>query len=357
MPDKLKVCVCSEFPPPYGGIGVQASLLAHYLEQEEYGVKRLNTNLPDSYFFRMIARIRGIRGIFRMVLFPLRCVGIFCKVDIVHILSGSYLNFFLYTSSAVFFARLMKKPVILHYHGGAADAFLQRHFFWSKQILSRIDVLLVPSGFLADVFGKYGLKSIVVPNVVELHKFRFRKRVRIEPRILITRHLESDYNITCSLRTFALIAECLPEARLTIAGTGSEEEKLKSFAEQLDCSDAILFVGRVDRNGIQQLYAQHDILLNTSEVDNQPLSLIEAMACGLLVASTRVGGIPFMIESGSTGVLVERGDHTGLAKVILDLLQDQERALEIVLQAHKAVQRYSWTRVGDKIATVYGQVI
>ena len=357
MPDKLKVCVCSEFPPPYGGIGVQASLLSGYLEQDGCRVKRLDSNLPKGFFLIVAGKIRGIRGILRTILFTWRCIVGFRHVDIVHILSGSFLNFFLYTTPAVVVAKFWRKAVIIHYHGGAAESFLRRHSLWAKLILSMADTIITPSGFLSQIFVQYNIDTKIIPNIIVLKDFIFNERKEITPCLLITRHLEPEYNVMSALKAFDLISKRSPDAILTIVGSGSEETMLKEFTDKLRCRKAINFLGRVDHGKINSLYHQHDILLNTSDVDNQPLSLIEAMACGLVVVSTNAGGIPFMVEHKKTGLLVERDDCTAIAHEVVWLLNNQRAAKDIINRAVREVGKYSWKVVSSEIFSVYDYVL
>jgi len=357
VPDKLKICVCSEFPPPYGGIGVQASLLSGYLEKDGCTVKRLDSNLPKGFFLIAAGKIRGIRGILRTFLFTWRCIVEFRDVDIVHILSGSFLNFFLYTTPAVVVGKFWRKAVIIHYHGGAAESFLRRHSIWAKRILRMADTVITPSGFLSQVFVQHNIDTKIIPNIIVLKDFIFNERKEITPCLLITRHLEPEYNVMCALKAFDLIWKYFPDAVLTIVGSGSEETVLKEFTDKLRCRKAISFLGRVDHGKINSLYHEHDILLNTSYVDNQPLSLIEAMACGLVVVSTNAGGIPFMVEHKKTGLLVERNDYVAIADEVVWLLNNQRAAIDIINRAVGEIEKYSWKEVSNELFSIYDHVL
>jgi len=353
----MKICICSEFPPPYGGIGVQAMLLSDSLElNSSFEVCRISNTLPDNYFGILFGRIKGLRAAVRLLIFIWKCSTHFSENKIIHILSGSYLNFFLYTTPAVLIGKLFRKPVIVHYHGGAADAFLKKWGWLAKPILKIADTIIVPSGFLKQIFFKYDFATTVVPNIIPLENFRFKKRASFEPKILMTRHLEPIYNISCAIRGFALLSSRLPEAVLTIAGSGSEKETLEELASSLGCRQQIIFLGAVDSHKIHELYGEHDILLNTSNVDNLPLSILEGFACGLLVVTTKAGGIPYVVEDNVTGLLVDMDDSQGVADSIGRIIRDKKLAQQIVVNAHTNIPDYSWVKIERKIKSVYVKI-
>src|SRR5262249_15179921 len=131
------------------------------------------------------------------------------------------------------------------------------------------------SRYLRGVFARHGYRSRVVPNIVDLSRFRYRERTQLRPRLLSTRNLESHYRVDDTLRAFVLIRNHLPAATLTVAGHGSEEPRLRQLATALGGA-GVRFVGRVEPNRISDLYDDADVFVNSSVIDNQPLSVLEA---------------------------------------------------------------------------------
>ena len=131
---------------------------------------------------------------------------------------------------------------------------------------------------------------------------------------------ESHYNIACVLRALALIQKRWPDALLTVAGDGPQREQLRQLARDISLRN-VRFVGRVPPEHMPALYDEHDVWLNGSDVDNMPTSILEAYACGLAVASTNPGGIPYIVEDGRTGRLVQCGDAEALAEAALEVLE------------------------------------
>jgi L-malate glycosyltransferase len=169
----------------------------------------------------------------------------------------------------------------------------------------------------------------------------------LRPIFLSNRNFEVHYNISDILRAFQIIQKSLPESRLIIAGFGSEEAKLKQFTKDLNLAN-VEFIGKVANDKMPEIYNQADIYLNASIVDNMPLSFIEAFACGLPIVSYATGGIPYIVENGKTGVLVEQNDYTALANEALKLLGNNDLAQQIISNAHEEVAKYSFNEVKEK---------
>src|SRR5690606_24493025 len=104
------------------------------------------------------------------------------------------------------------------------------------------------------------------------------------------------------------IRQRYPGARLSVAGSGPQEAALRALAGELGIAGAVRFTGRLDPDGIAALYRDADLMLNASIVDNMPNAVLEALASGVPVVSSRVGGVPYMLEHERTGLLVPVGD-------------------------------------------------
>jgi len=143
-----------------------------------------------------------------------------------------------------------------------------------------------------------------------------------------------------------------PKATLTIAGYGREEGRLRRLAASLG-SDGIRFVGRVSPEDMPGLYWEADIFVNSSVVDNQPVSVLEAFASGLTVVSTGTGDIANMVRDGETGFLIPPDDPAAIVKAVTSLLEDPGRALHIARCARQEVEQYTWPRVREQWAAIY----
>ena len=245
------------------------------------------------------------------------------------------------------------KRVILTYHGGGGEAFFDKHPKLARRYLAHTNANIVLSGFLANVFEKHRLPYTIIPNIIELDDANYKERTPIQPRFICIRAHEELYNIPCVLRAFQQLQQRIPEATLILVGAGSLHEDLKRRVEQMRLSN-VTFTGRVDNSEIMRYLDQADVMISAPKVDNMPVSLIEAMNAGLLVISSRVGGVPYMIEDGVNGLLFESDNDKELAEKMIWVLEHQESAQNLVLRAKQSVQQYQWVNMRDKLFAVYG---
>jgi phenylacetate-CoA ligase len=245
-------------------------------------------------------------------------------------------------------ARLMGRRVILHYHSGEAADHLGRWGVLVHPWLRLAHELVVPSEYLARIFAAHGHAARVIPNIVSLTSFRYRDRSSLRPRLLSTRNLEPYYRVDVILEAFARLRAHLPEATLTVAGYGSEEARLKGMAPM-----GVRFVGRVQPVEMPYLYEFSDVFVNTSVVDNQPVSILEAFAAGLPVVSTPTGDIRALVRDGSTGLVVPHNNPEAVAAAVLQLIERPSQALEMARRARREVTRFTWDAVRDSWLAVY----
>ena len=244
------------------------------------------------------------------------------------------------------------KRVVLTYHGGGGESFFDKHPRLVRRFLTRTDANIVLSGFLANVFQKHHLPYRIIPNIIELDDTRFRIRQPIQPHFICIRAHEALYNIPCILRAFQKVQQRIPESTLMLVGDGTLHEDLKRQVEQMGLSQ-VVFVGRVDNSEIMKYLDQADVMLSAPRVDNMPVSLIEAMNAGLLVISSRVGGVPYMIEDGVNGLLFESDNDTQLAEKMRWAVENSDDSSNITRHAFQSVKKYSWKEVRSQLFSVY----
>jgi phenylacetate-CoA ligase len=253
-------------------------------------------------------------------------------------------------------ARILRKRVVLNYHSGEADDHLARWGVLVHPWLRLVDQIVVPSEYLRGVFARRGYRARVIRNVVDTTRFRYRERVPLRPCLLSTRNLEPYYRVDVTLEAFALLRAQYPEATLTIVGFGSEEGRLRRLAASLG-TEGIRFAGQVEPSEVPGLYENCDIFVNSSVVDNQPVSILEAFAVGLPVVSTGTGDIAAMVHDGETGLIVPQEDPAAMAKAIGGLLEDPDRALAMARAAREEIEQYTWPCVQEDWARLYGALI
>lgn len=356
----MRIGLVGPLPPPSGGMANQTLQLAKLLREEGATVELIQVNRPYRPYW--VGRLKGIRAVFRLLPYLAHLWQSAGKVQIFHLMANSGWSWHLFSAPAIWIARITGVPVIVNYHGGEAGAFLDKAFFWIKPSLSRADAIIVPSGFLEAVFGKHGFSTSIVPNVIDLSRFSAASETRASlkansPHIIVTRNLEPIYDNATALRAFSIVRHTFPAATLVIAGSGPERGALEKLAAGLGMTDAVIFTGRVDNEDMAALYRSADIMVNPSLADNMPISVLEALASGVPVVSTDVGGVPYLVEHGKTALLVPAQDPVAMADAILALLNEPARARQFSEAGKASVQQYAWTKVRDRLLRVYEQVL
>ena len=334
-----------------GGQGVQACALATELRKDGFDVTLVPINPPFPRGLGWLRRGPYARTLLNQALFLPSLIRL-RRADVVHVFSASYWSFLLGPLPAVVAARLLGKRVVLHYHSGEAEDHLGRWGFLVHPWLRLAHEIVVPSEYLRAIFARHGHRARVVPNVVDTSSFRYRERRPLRPRLLSTRNLEAYYQVDSTLRAFALLRSRHPGATLTVAGSGSEEARLRRLAGELG-AEGVRFVGRVEPEAIPDLCDEADIFVNSSIVDNQPVSVLEAFAAGLPVVSTGTGDIASMVRDGETGLIVPPRDPLAMAAAIESLLLEPERAVLMARRARDEVAGYTWLQVGREWPAIY----
>jgi glycosyltransferase involved in cell wall biosynthesis len=335
-----------------GGQAIQAARLLGRLRGEngvEVGFLPVNPRLPGP--LALLQRIKYVRTLVTSLWYGAGLLLRVPRYDLLHVFSASYWSFVLAPTPAIFVGRLYGKKVIVNYHSGEAADHLAR---WHTAVptLRLAHALVAPSGYLVDVFARFGLLARPIFNIVDIDRFRFRERHTLRPTFLSNRSLEPMYNVACVLRAFALIQRRFPDATLTVAGDGSQRAKLESLARTLGLR-AVSFVGSVPNTRMHELCDAADIYLNGSDVDNMPGSIIEAFAAGLPVVTTDAGGIPYIVAHERTGLLVPRNDSEAMAAAAARLIEHPGFAASLTAQARAECERYAWDAVRGDWLTLY----
>ncbi len=349
----LRVLIVAPSFDILGGQSVQAAQLLEHLRQEqslEVGFLPINPRLPGGLHY--LQKIKYVRTLVTSIAYVINLLLQVRKYDVIHVFSASYFSFVLAPTPAILIGKMYRRKVLLNYHSGEVEDHLRR---WRRTAIPTIrlaDVLVVPSEYLVRVFDRFGLEANAIYNVIDTAKFRFRDRVPLRPVFLSNRNLESHYGVDRVLRAFSIIQSNFPNATLNIVGDGSQRRSLETLAKELNLRNTT-FSGQIDPGLIADCYDAADIYLNGSEIDNQPLSLLEAFACGLPIVTTDAGGIPDIVTNGKTGMLVPCGDYRLMAERAMQLLNDGSLTRRIVEQGRQECLKYTWKAVRELWLTTY----
>jgi glycosyltransferase involved in cell wall biosynthesis len=338
-----------------GGQAVQARRLYEGLQGSDHvdvGFLAVNPRLPGP--LGHLQRIKFVRTIVTSIAYVGSLLRTARRYDVVHAFSASYFSYLLAPLPAMVIARMFGRVALLNYHSGEARDHLTRWRATAVPTMRRFaSYIVVPSGYLVDVFREAGLEADAIANFVPIELLPYRRRAVLAPAFFSNRNLETLYNVACSIRAFGLVQAEYPAASLTIAGDGAMRGALEELVKSLSLRN-VRFVGRVDPNEMGRLYDAADIYLNSPDIDNMPISIIEAFACGIPVVTTDAGGIPYVVTHERTGLMVPRDDARGMADAALRLLRDDALALRIGDAARAECQRrYVWPAVQGEWEQLY----
>jgi len=353
-----RVCLVGPSRDELGGQSLQAWLLFQRLADSpaiDVDFLPINPRLPGP--LRLFQRIKYVRTVVTTAAYVASLLLRTRRYDVLHVFSASYWSFILSAAPAILIGKLFGRAVLLNYHSGEADDHLTRSRRVAVPLLLRADVIVVPSEYLVDVFRRHGLTAVAVANFVDLDELRYRRREKLRPIFLGNRNFFPLYNVGGVVRAFARVRRHHHDARLVLAGEGPCRPSLEHLVEELEIHEAVHFTGQVSPARMAELYDEADLYLNSSDIDNMPLSILEAFACGLVVVTTNAGGIPYLVDHERTGLLVDRGDDHALAREALRLLDDPEMALRLADTAHgECRERYTWEAVQREWLRIYEEI-
>jgi glycosyltransferase involved in cell wall biosynthesis len=339
-----------------GGQAVQAARLLSALSQcPQIEVTFLSLDRPFPRFLRPLRRLPYLRTITNIVLYNGRLFGLAREHDILHIFTAGLWSYTLWTIPALLAARLWRKRAIINYRDGRAEQHLE-HWRSARATLRLADRIVAPSGYLVDVFARYGLRAQSIFNIIDANRFRYRQRTKLRPVFLSNRSLEPLYNVACILRAFAIIQERFPEATLTVAHDGVCRRELELLAAELKLRN-VHFTGKVPPESIPDLYDAADVYLTTPNIDCMPGSLLECFVSGLPVIATAAGGIPYIAEDRKTALLVGLNDHQAVAARAIELLENPDLVERLTQGALKEVARYRPEAVAQQWLALYRELV
>ena len=362
-----RVVLVGPLPPPSGGMANQTKQLERLLSEEGAEVTLVSTNAPFRPAF--VGRFPGLRAFFRLVPYRTRLRDAARGATLFHVMANSGWAWNFFAAPALRAARRAGVPVVLNYRGGDAERFFARSFPVVEKTLRTAAAVVVPSGFLKDVFARYGVETEIVPNIVDLERFRpvpgernggglvRRSLGEGGPRLLIARHLEPIYDVETGLRAFQILRDRYPTAVLDVAGSGPDRKRLERLSGELGLERSVRFLGQVANEIMPSLYQSADIALNPSLVDNMPISVLEALASGVPVVSTSSGGIPAMVKAGEEAILVSPRNPESMANAVASLWEAPERMAALREAGLQKASTFGWSVVREEWRRVYGRAV
>ncbi|GAB5522683.1 MAG: hypothetical protein Roseis2KO_05550 [Roseivirga sp.] len=258
---------------------------------------------------------------------------------------------FTFAWTSGFLARKLGIRYIPILHGGALPERALNSPGKLTSYLNHAFKVVCPSPYLKEELNKViGLAYEVVPNAIELANYPFTSRKGLlgtGPNMLWVRAFDKIYNPSLAIRLLkALVNKGYEQTRLCMIGPDKDGSMgdVQKLARELEVADRVEFTGSLSRQAWVELSKGYDVFINTTNVDNTPVSLIESLALGLPVISTQVGGIPYMLDSGKDAILVEADNVEAFTKAI-ERLYDNAFYKELATQGRTTAEAYSWKEI------------
>jgi glycosyltransferase involved in cell wall biosynthesis len=198
-------------------------------------------------------------------------------------------------------------------------------------------------------------RYVVIPNGVDLARFAHEPKP-VAGRILMVGRFSPPKRHDLVLRAFAEVQSRFPGSELWFVGDGEDRPAAERLAADLGVQGATRFLGV--REDVPELVAEAACVVLASDYEGCPLSVIEAMAAGVPVVATRVGGVPEVVRDGVTGILAEPGSPDGLARGLAELLGDGARAAELGRAGREhARERFSREQMAAATAEIYERLV
>lgn len=260
-----------------------------------------------------------------------------------------------YSTSGFWFAyltsqlcRLLGKKYIPILHGGNLPVRLKKNPKLCNQLFRNAFQNVAPSHYLLHEFQKVGFSNVIfIPNIIEIENYPFKERSQLAPRLLWVRALAPIYNPKMAVDVLSEFKKKYPESELCMVGPDKDDyaKEVKQYAQEKGLS--VTFTGRLPKEDWIALSKEYSIFINTTHLDNTPVSIMEAMALGLPVVSTNVGGIPYLLAQGKDALLVADNDVLGMVNAIEQLLNNSELSNQFSLNGRAKAASWDWKTVRE----------
>ena len=218
----------------------------------------------------------------------------------------------------------------------------------SVAFLAGARVVTTPSGYLREHMAPYRSELRLLPNAVDLTAYEYRQREAPRPSLMWLRAFHTIYNPTLAPRVLARLQADFPAIHLTMVGPDKGDgslERVRDTALRERVMDRLDLPGGVPKSEVPAILNRGDVFLNTTNIDNTPISVLEAMACGLCVVSTDVDGIPFLLRDGVDSLLVPPDEVDAMAEAIRRVLVEPGLAARLSANGRANARAHDWTTI------------
>ncbi len=253
---------------------------------------------------------------------------------------------FWYAITIARLSRLFNKKYIPILHGGDLKKRFENSTYATEKLLKNAFHIVSPSLYFKNEVIRLGYQKVDhIPNPIFITNYKFKNRSVFQPKLLWVRAFSEIYNPLMAIKAFEIIIEKHPNAQLCMVGPDKDSSMqiCKKYAEEAKLP--VNFTGKLKKREWTKIASDFDIFINTSNIDNSPLSVIEAMALGLPIITTNVGGMPFLIDHEQNGILIEKENPKELSRWIEWLLDHPEQTSDMAGRAREKVINLDWYKI------------
>jgi glycosyltransferase involved in cell wall biosynthesis len=245
----------------------------------------------------------------------------------------------------------LRCPFVVTLHDGALPVFAEKWPGRVGRVLRSATAVTAPSAYLQRQLRPYRPDIRMIRNGLHIDRYPARRITRARPKLVWIRAFEQCYNPLLALQVVEKLRPEFPDVELLMIGPDRGDwTAAQTIEEACRCGldDRVCVQGAVPKSEIPQALQEGDIFLNTTNTDNAPVVVVEAMACGLCVVSTDAGGVPDLVENEREALLVPRADSEAMAAAVARILRDPALAERLSTNARKKAETFSWERVLDR---------
>jgi glycosyltransferase involved in cell wall biosynthesis len=264
---------------------------------------------------------------------------------VVDVFSGK--AFFL-AEAAVCLLNRLRKPFIAVLHGGNLPEFSAQWPGRVRRLLSSAKAVTTPSNYLKEQMREFASRIECLPNPIQVADHDFRLRRSPGTGLIWLRAFHEIYNPLLAVKALLDLLPNQPQARLTMVGLDKRDgslERTQAFIRHHGLGQRVNILGPIEKKAVPAALQNADIFLNTSRIDNTPVSVLEAMANGLCVVSTNVGGMPFMLDNEKDSLLVGPDQSKEMAQAVNRLLAEPLLAERISRNARAKAEKWDWAQI------------
>ena len=254
---------------------------------------------------------------------------------------------FVWAAAVCLLLKLSRKPYVVTLHGGDLPRFAQKWPWPVKKLLRGAKAVTTPSSYLSVAMKPFRDDVDIIPNSLDIKSYPYDVREKPRPQLIWLRAFHTIYNPVLVPRVLAKLVRDFPNLQMLMIGPDMGDGSFndtKQLASALGVDHKISYPGRVPKKDVPRWLSKGDIFLNTANIDNTPVSVLEAMACGLCVVSTNVGGMPALVDHERDGLLVPAEDPNVMADAVRRVLTEPGLASRLSLTARQKVEQFDWEK-------------